>query len=234
MVSLQYQANSVVESLDVIRCGESVATGLAFMIGSQCDCFSALDGSGMNDDSKDWIQQVVDATPGYESVVFERYSGRLYNFAQQNLPGYLARRIDADDVLQSVFRSFFRRNANKEFRFDESLDLWKLLSAITFRKICTAQTHHHAQRRDIFHDRDLLAGESRAAIRSDIPGPDQLCEICDMIDWVTTQLPPRYRLVIQMRLEGYRIHEIADATSISERSIKRVLSRVRELLAREY
>ena len=188
----------------------------------------------MKYDSMNWVQHVVNATPGYEKAVFDRYSTQLHRYAQRKLPRYLTRRIDADDVLQSVFRSFFRRNENNEFSFDESLDLWRLLAAITYRKICNAQAHHHAERRDIFHDRDLESQTNNSlASQAYEPGPEQLFDICDMIDWVISQLPSRYRLVLQMRLEGYKILEIAEATSISERSVKRVLGRAKYLLARE-
>ena len=42
--------------------------------------------------------------------------------------------MDADDIVQSVFRTFFRRAQAGEFRIDSSAQLWQLLVRITVLK----------------------------------------------------------------------------------------------------
>ena len=39
--------------------------------------------------------------------IFQDYSGRLAGLARTRLQGALAAKVDPEDVLQSVFRSFF-------------------------------------------------------------------------------------------------------------------------------
>jgi hypothetical protein len=51
-------------------------------------------------------------------------------------------------VLQSVYRSFFRRLADGEFQFDGPDDLWRLLATITFRKVMNARKFHLRERSD--------------------------------------------------------------------------------------
>ena len=38
-------------------------------------------------------------------------------------------------MVQSAFRTFYRRNAQGEFHIDSSVDLWRLLETITRHKI---------------------------------------------------------------------------------------------------
>lgn len=81
-----------------------------------------------------WLGRFQSAEPGYEAEVVERYTLRLLELARRQLPERVRRRVDPEDVVQSVYRSFFRRLNDGQFNFDDSHDIWRLLAAITFRK----------------------------------------------------------------------------------------------------
>ena len=68
-------------------------------------------------------------------ALFARYARQLTRLAEQHLSRKLAGRVDGEDVVQSVFRTFFRRSAAGEFRLDASDQLWRLLLTITLRKV---------------------------------------------------------------------------------------------------
>ena len=53
-------------------------------------------------------------------AVFDRYSNRLIRLAGKHLNQRLAGRVDPEDVVQSVFRTFFRRGLDGEFQLDGS------------------------------------------------------------------------------------------------------------------
>src|SRR5690349_8375175 len=68
------------------------------------------------------------------TLLFERFAKRLIGLAQLRL-GPLARgKIDAEDVVQSVFKSFFRRQAEGLLDPESWGGLWALLTTITLRK----------------------------------------------------------------------------------------------------
>jgi hypothetical protein len=52
--------------------------------------------------------------------LFTRYARRLIGLAEQRLSRALAGHLDGEDVVQSVFRMFFRRSATGAFRVDSS------------------------------------------------------------------------------------------------------------------
>src|ERR1043166_1704545 len=82
------------------------------------------------------------------SQPFERYARELTRVAEQHLSRKLAGRLDGEDVVQSVFRTFFRRSAAGEFRIDNSAQLWRLLVQITLRKAQAKGRHHQAEMRN--------------------------------------------------------------------------------------
>lgn len=69
----------------------------------------------------------------FEQLV-KQFAQCLAQLDRMNMDHRLARSIDADDVVQSVFRTFFRRSARGDFQIDNSTDLWKLLVRITISK----------------------------------------------------------------------------------------------------
>src|SRR5687767_7041763 len=74
--------------------------------------------------------------------LFARYSERLVRLAEWHLSHKLAGRLDGEDVVQSVFRTFFRRSAMGEFRIDSSAQIWRLLVQMTMLKACAKGRHH--------------------------------------------------------------------------------------------
>ena len=71
------------------------------------------------------------------AAVFRRFATRLAGLAGAKLDARLRGKVDPDDVLQSVYRSFFGRHAAGQFDFDGWDGLWSLLTTITVRK-CAA------------------------------------------------------------------------------------------------
>src|SRR5438552_2680938 len=66
--------------------------------------------------------------------VFERFAHRLAALAQVHLDGRTRRLVDPEDVLQSVFRSFFARHADGQLDLADWDGLWALLVVLTLRK----------------------------------------------------------------------------------------------------
>jgi len=98
--------------------------------------------------------------------LFQRFSQRLWELAAAQLGRQLERRVDADDILQSVFRTFFRRSSEGQYSFDHSGALWQMLVRITLNKIRKQAARHRAGKRDF---RLEVPGWRLPAARSDRP-----------------------------------------------------------------
>src|SRR3954454_16489977 len=83
------------------------------------------------------------------TLLFLRYAERLRALAsRQSSPG-MAARVDPEDIVQSVFRTFFRRAAAGQYDVPEGEEIWKLLLVIGLNKIRALGAHHRAARRDV-------------------------------------------------------------------------------------
>ena len=75
----------------------------------------------MGEMSADLIDRWRDGDEEAARLLFERYSRQLTAVAARHLSKKVGVRVDDQDVVQSVFRTFFRRSAEGQFRIDESL-----------------------------------------------------------------------------------------------------------------
>ncbi len=88
----------------------------------------------------------------------QHYAQRLMRLAHKHLASRVKPRGEAEDVVQSVFKSFFVRDSQGQFQIDSSDDLWKLLVTLTVRKARGIWRKNTAGKRDV--NRELPQAES--------------------------------------------------------------------------
>jgi RNA polymerase sigma-70 factor (ECF subfamily) len=181
---------------------------------------------GETESAAELVQRLRAGDADAAALLFARYARQLTRLAEQHLDRKLAGRIDGEDVVQSVFRTFFRRSAQGEFRIDSSAQLWRLLVQITVFKVRSRAREHTAARRDAGAEQAGEAGLVEALARE--PGPEEAAALVDQIDGLLRGLPPLYGQVLGLRLEGYPVAEIAPRLGVSRQTIYRAL----ELLQR--
>src|SRR5262249_44137996 len=64
-----------------------------------------------------------------------RYADRLRALARSKCGRDLARLVDADDIVQAVFGSFFRRASQGQYDVPDGEELWKLFLVLALNKI---------------------------------------------------------------------------------------------------
>ena len=96
------------------------------------------------DSFQELIEQLRAGDNAAATEVFNRFARRIVGLARQQLHAALRSKVDPEDVLQSVFRSFFNRQREGRFAIENWDSLWGLLALITVRKCCTVATHFQA------------------------------------------------------------------------------------------
>jgi RNA polymerase sigma factor (sigma-70 family) len=189
------------------------------------------------DPSTELIDRWRDGDQLAANVLFQRYVDRLSGIVTSQLSSRFKSRMDADDVLQSGCRSFFRRVQEGQFRFDEDDDVWKLLVTITLNKLRNQIRRHSAAKRN--------AGQEFRPATSDVPDdfylqklsgtpePVEAFAFSESIEIVADKLSPQHALLLVQRMEGHSQQEIAESFGTSDRSIRRMLDDVKELFQRE-
>lgn len=164
-------------------------------------------------------------------LLFARYVGRLTSLAQSRLSGKLARRLDAEDVVQSAYRSFFVGARDGRYELRESGDLWRLLAVITLNKLRRKVEHHTAGKRNVDHERHAGASDERPLYDDALtrePSPVEALAVVEEAELLTRGLTEEQKRMVELRLQGYLIEEIAVQTSRSERTVRRVLEKVKQ------
>jgi len=166
------------------------------------------------------------------TTLYGRYAQRLMALAQARCGDDLAARVDAEDIVQSVFGSFFR-GANQGFYDAPSGDeIWGLLLVIALNKIRAKGVHHRAAKRDVRR----TVSSSLPAGDFDPPANDAAADalLRLVIEEVLARLPEGHREVVRLRIEGYEVSEIAGRTGRSMRTTERVLQEFRSRMAAQY
>src|SRR5437867_3654775 len=83
------------------------------------------------------------------TLLYLRYADRLRALAIAQCSSDLARRVEPDDIVQSVFRTFFRRVSRGNYNVPAGEELWKLFLVIGLNKIRAAGAFHRAAKRDV-------------------------------------------------------------------------------------
>jgi RNA polymerase sigma-70 factor (ECF subfamily) len=164
-------------------------------------------------------------------LLFARYARRLTCLAEAHLSRRVARRADGEDVVQSVFRTFFRRSAAGEFRIDNSAELWRLLVRITVRKAQATGRRHTAAVRDVAAEAEGGEAWLLEAVSHE-PDPAEAAALVDGIEAALRGLPALYGHVLERRLQGDGTGEIAAGMGVSRRTVERALKLLAERLKR--
>jgi len=168
--------------------------------------------------------------------VFGRYANRLIGLARGRLDRHLRQKLDPEDVVQSVFRSFFTRQAEGQFDLETWDGLWSLLVRITLRKCAEKGRAFHAARRDVGHEVNLggssddSSGPQHAIARD--PTPQEAASLVETLERLLRGLDETQQPIVVLRLQGYTVVEISKQLDWSERTVKRVLGKVRGWLMR--
>jgi RNA polymerase sigma-70 factor (ECF subfamily) len=166
--------------------------------------------------------------------VFENFVHRLIALAASRLGRKFRRKVDPEDVVQSVFDSFFRRSAANQYELSDSDGLWGLLAAITIHKCGHKIEHFQAACRNIANEAEsqILTDESRRdweAIARD-PTAEQIAMLDEEIVFLLRELDERDGQIFVLVLQGWSSEEIGNELRCSERTVRRVLTRVRRRL----
>lgn len=160
--------------------------------------------------------------------IFHRYVDRLIALARSRISPRLARRVDADDVVQSACRSFFMRVRDGRLLFQPGSEFWHLLAAITMHKIFRQLEHHTAGKRSMAREEDDGSDGSVCRISHDAvarePAPDEILSFVEEQERALYDLSPLHRRMVELRLEDLSLADIAAETARSERMVRLVLA----------
>ena len=163
---------------------------------------------------------------------FNRYAQRLLALARNRLGRLLRGKVDPEDVLQSVFQSFYCRYTDGRLRVESWDNLLALLTVMTLNKCGHRLEYFGAARRDVRReaspepDPDASAAGWQAVARD--PTPAQAAMLTDLVEHLMASLDERDRPVLVLTLQGHSVAEISEQIGRTERTVYRILDRIKK------
>ena len=160
-------------------------------------------------------------------AIYSRYASRLRALAAAQCAEDLRVRFDPEDIVQSVFRTFFAQLGEGSYDVPEGEELWGLLFVMALHKIRNQANYHRAAKRDIGQTVNGSALEKQRFASDE----SSLQFLLMLIDDELKDYPPVNRTIVRMRIEGYDINEIVQESGRSRRTVERVLQDFRKKLS---
>lgn len=185
-----------------------------------CDCFTTvIDGLRSGDDQA--ARQLV-----------RRFTGQLIVLARRRLDAALTYKVDPEDLVQSVYKSFFKRLDSGQCEFDTWDSVWGFLALITVRKCLDRAEYHRAACRCLGRERPLTSAAMWSALARE-PTPPQAAMLVEMVEQLMTGLDQRGRDVVSLHLQGFTIAEIGDRLGRARRTVRRTIAQAKSRMLRE-
>jgi RNA polymerase sigma-70 factor (ECF subfamily) len=185
------------------------------------------------------IQGLRTGDPAIVQEFCEQYGTLLEQLAERHLSEGLRRRVGAEDVVQSAYRTFLRRAQGGEFQLADSEGLWRLLCAITLTKVRELARFHRRQKRGFDQEQPLgvcsAGGTGKHFDPVDPrPSPAEAAEFADQFQQVMASLDEEERRFVDLKLQQCTNLEVAARLGCSERTVRRILKRVQGRLERAF
>jgi len=182
-------------------------------------------------DDRELAHEIQAGSESAAKELFDKYCERLMRLSKRRISQRMASRFDPDDVVQSAFRTFFKRVKNDEFTFEQEEDLFKLLVRLTVRKTLRQVVHHQAAKRSPISEMTDGSDDSQllAQVAGNVPAPDVELALLEQFEKLMESLTPMERQVVELKMQGYTTVEIAEKLGSYDRKIRRLLERIEQV-----
>lgn len=181
------------------------------------------------------------------SEILDRYESQVRLVVRRFLPRVLRSRFDSQDIMQSVWRSFFQKVRDDQAaktteraagdepsqEFQDAGQLFKFLSRMARNKVIDQYRRETSLKSDV-HRQRAMHGESGEDLDPPSPeeSPAEVVEAADELSHWRSLIPEDRQELIDMKADGMSTREIGVKLGISERTVQRVLEDLRQRVER--
>lgn len=166
--------------------------------------------------------------------VVQQFETRLQTLANGQLVAAGVRtRVSPDDILQSVFMTFWKRcksEQGQQWELNDWNDLWRLLRTFTLRRCRRHIRAHRGATRDAQRDQTLSLGETQLEISNKEPDPLETLAFAELLGQLLDALGPLEQLVLLRLIEGGSRESISRELNCTYRTISRRIARTKDVL----
>lgn len=191
----------------------------------------------MNDESlplDELLRRCRNGDEAAATAIFNLFVRRLIGLAHTQIDTQLRRKVDAEDVVISVFKSFFVRHRDGQFELGDGDNLWSLLARITVCKCTNVRVALGRQARnarlEVSIDRQSNDSAPSWEALAREPTPAEAAAFNEIVKNLLSELPERERRIVLLNLEGKDVPDISKEINRAERTVRRTLKDFRDRL----
>lgn len=188
----------------------------------------------MSDSFAEFLARLHSRDDAAARELFGRFAQQLIALALRHIAAGLRHKVDPEDVVQSVYKSFFVRYGDGKLVAVNWDSLWGLLTLITVRKCAERAAYHRAGCRDAAREvhapRDEAAPWLEPLGRE--PTPLEAAVLSETVAQLLAGLDEEERPVLELSLQGYTTREISERLGRAERTVRLLREGVRHRLER--
>ena len=179
------------------------------------------------------MEQIAAGSEAAVEQLLGRYGDHLCRAVRRRLSRALRPKFDTADFVQAVWASFFC-NRRELANFEHSGQLVAFLTRVASNKVIDECRHRlQTQKADVARECSISDKTSQELV---VPGheprPSQVAIMHERLDQLRGGVPTRYRQIVDLRAEGQSQEEIADKLGVSEKTVSRVLNKLRSRMER--
>src|SRR5262249_22272936 len=161
--------------------------------------------------------------------LLRRFTRQLVALARGRFGPPVGHKVDPEDVVQSAYKSFFRRYGDGNLEAGNWNSLWGLLTLITLRKCAERVAYHRAECRNTAREvSGPCDGEEKAPwleAPSREPTPVEAALLSEAVEQLLAGLDGDERPIVELSLQGYTTQEISERLGHPERTVRRLRER---------
>ena len=174
----------------------------------------------VNEAAESWLVRLNEGDAAAVERLFLDYESYLRITVRRRLGAHLRTKVDSADIVQSVFADVLGGLRKSGWRFSGRPQLQAFLRRIACRRIADRYQEH---RQALGRERPLDEAQAGSLPASPAPRPSQVAQGREFGDRVLDHCTPAHREIVNLRMSGLTMREIAERTGLHEGSVRRVL-----------
>ena len=187
---------------------------------------------------KHLTDRIAQARAGDEAAareLLERFGPEIRQVARGKLPRALQSRFDSMDIVQSIWKSFFAKDAPVPEKFENSRHFLGYLAGMARNKVFEEHRRQTQTRKyDMGREEPLYVrrGDQEIVreVRATGPSPSQAAQANDRLAQILRGRSELERRVVELRRDGLTYDEIAARLGVHEAVVRRIVEAIRARL----
>lgn len=176
---------------------------------------------------QDLMEQVAAGSEAAVENLISQYGSQLCRAVRRRLNSKLRPKYNTSDFVQAVWASFFCGRDQWD-RFQHSGDFVAFLTKMARNKVLDeCRQRLQTQKRDVAREQPMFSEASEEIpLPGREPAPSQIAIRNEQWQRLLEGLPSQYRQILELRVAGETQEEIARVLGVSDRTVRRVLSKL--------